>query len=128
MSGENDHLVLITGKSATGKSASLKDLKGAEGVMYLNCENNKKLPFKSKFHEYTITDPNQVAEGILAAENMPNVHTIIIDTLTYMMDMYESVHVLNSTNTMQAWGEYFQFFKKCCSFSFINGVSSQCIS
>ncbi len=27
------------------------------------------------------------------------------------MDMFESVHVLNSTNTMEAWGQYAQFFK-----------------
>ena len=27
------------------------------------------------------------------------------------MDMYESVHVLTSSNTMQAWGNYAQFFK-----------------
>ena len=27
------------------------------------------------------------------------------------MDMFESVHVINSTNTMKAWGEYAQFFK-----------------
>ena len=35
----NDHLVLVSGKSATGKSASLKNLENPEGVMYLNCEN-----------------------------------------------------------------------------------------
>jgi len=35
----NDHLVLISGKSAGGKSASLMNLRNPEGVMYLNCEN-----------------------------------------------------------------------------------------
>lgn len=34
----NDHLVLICGKSATGKSASLMNMDNPEGVMYLNCE------------------------------------------------------------------------------------------
>ena len=34
----NDHLVLLCGKSATGKSASLMQLENPEGVMYLNCE------------------------------------------------------------------------------------------
>ena len=29
-----------------------------------------------------------------------------------MMDMYESQYVLNSANTMQAWGTYAQFFKQ----------------
>lgn len=34
----NDHLVLLGGKSAAGKSASLMNIKNPEGVMYLNCE------------------------------------------------------------------------------------------
>ena len=34
----NDNLVLLCGKSATGKSTSLMELKNPEGVMYLNCE------------------------------------------------------------------------------------------
>lgn len=110
----NDHLVLVAGKSATGKSASLMNLQNPEGVMYLNCENNKKLPFQSKFKEYTVTDPNQVLEAFTRAENM-DVHTIVIDTLTYLMDMYETVYVLNSTNTMKAWGEYAQFWKRLMS-------------
>ena len=102
MSDTNDHLVLIVGKSATGKSASLMGLKNPEGVMYLNCESNKKLPFKSKFKEYSITDPNQVLEAFTVAEKKPEIHTIIIDTLTYLMDMYESIYVLPSSNTIKA--------------------------
>jgi hypothetical protein len=45
----NDNLVLIVGKSSHGKSASLMGLKNPEGVMYLNCEAGKKLPFPAKF-------------------------------------------------------------------------------
>ena len=52
----NNHLVLVTGKSASGKSASLRNLDKPEGVIYLNCENGKKLPFKTTFKELTITD------------------------------------------------------------------------
>lgn len=107
----NDHLVLLCGKSATGKSASLMQLEKPEGVMYLNCEAGKKLPFKSKFKEYIITDPLQVNEAFDAAENMPEIHTIIVDSLTYLLDMYESLYVLNSSNGMQAWGNFSQYFK-----------------
>ena len=98
----NDNLVLVVGKSATGKSVSLKDIPRPEGVMYLNCEAGKKLPFRSKFQQYTVTDPMQVLEAFDAAEQMPEVHTIVIDTLTYLMEMYESNYVLNSSNTMKA--------------------------
>ena len=111
----NNNLVLIAGKSATGKSLSLRNLKDPEGVMYLNCENNKGLPFKSRFKEFTITDPLQIYEAFTKVEEMPDVHTVVIDSLTYMMDMYETMHVLPATNTMKAWGEYAQFFKRLMS-------------
>ena len=107
----NDHLVLLCGKSATGKSASLMGLKNPEGVMYLNCEAGKRLPFKTSFKQYVITDPLQVPEAFDHAENSADIHTIVVDSLTYLLDMYESIYVLNSTNTMKAWGDFAQFFK-----------------
>ena len=110
----NDHLVLISGKSATGKSASLREINNPEGVMYLNCEG-KKLPFKSKFKEYLITDPYQIYEAFTHAETDPSIHTIIVDTLTYMMDMFETIHVIGAANTMAQWGAYAQFWKKLMS-------------
>jgi len=109
---ENDNLVLISGASGTGKSASLMNIKDPEGVMYLNCEANKKLPFRSKFQEFNIIDPNQVYEAFDYAEGQANIHTIVIDTLTYLMDMYETMYVLTAANTMKAWGDYAQYYKK----------------
>lgn len=105
----NDHLLLVCGESSTGKSVSLRNL---SHVLYLNCEAGKRLPFKpDKFKEVTITDPYQVYEAFEWAESQEDIHTIVIDGLNYLMDMYESVHVLTSSNTMQAWGNYAQFFK-----------------
>jgi hypothetical protein len=111
MTTVNDNLVLLCGKSATGKSASLMNMNNPEGVMYLNCEAGKKLPFKSKFKQFVITDPLQINEAFEAAEGMPDVHTIVVDSLTYLLDMYESVYVIPSTNGMQAWGQFAQYFK-----------------
>lgn len=111
----NDNLVLISGKSATGKSASLMGFENPEGVLYLNCENNKKLPFKSKFKEFNVLDPYRVYDAFDQAEGKDEIHTIVIDTLTFLMDMYETKHVLTSANTMKAWGQYAQFMKKLMS-------------
>ena len=107
----NVHLVLLCGKSATGKSASLMNLDKPEGVLYLNCEAGKRLPFKSKFIQKTVTDPLQINEAFEWAEYQPQIHIIVIDSLTYLLDMYESVYVLNAANGMQAWGQFAQFFK-----------------
>lgn len=112
----NDKLVLISGKSTTGKSASLRTIADPKGVAFCNCEAGKKLPFRlpsdNRFKEFTIVDPFQVIEVFQAAEDKPEIHTIIIDTLTYLMDMFETVYVNNSDNTMKAWGDYQQYFKK----------------
>lgn len=108
----NDHLALIVGKSASGKSASLKDLNNPEGVLYLNCEAGKRLPFPAKFIQKVVTDPLQIFEAFLWVETQPQVHTIVIDTLTYLLDMYESLYVLNSQNTIKAWGDFAQYFKE----------------
>ncbi len=105
----NDNLILVSGESATGKSASLMGLRNPERVMYLNCEG-KKLPFNAPFKKMTITDPLQIPAAIAQAEKM-DIDVIVIDSQTFMMDMYESIHVLPSSNTMQAWGGYTQFFR-----------------
>lgn len=106
----NDHLILISGESATGKSVSLMNL---ENALYCNCESGKKLPFKAKnFKEVIITDPLQIYEAFDWAETQEDIEYIVIDGLNYLMDMFESVHVLTSANKMTAWGDYAQFFKK----------------
>lgn len=107
----NDHLVLIGGSSSAGKSASLHTLKNPEGVMYLGTEAGKKLPFRSQFKEYKVTEPYQVFEGFSAAETMPEVHTIVVDSISFLMEQFESQYVLPATNGMKAWSDYQQFFK-----------------
>jgi len=108
----NDNLVLISGKTGTGKSISFRNLNKPEGVMYLNCEAGKKLPFKSKFKQAIIVDPLQVHAAFAQAETMPEIHTIIVDSLTFLMDMYESMYILPLADGRKAWGEFFQYFKK----------------
>lgn len=109
MTQVNDNLVLITGESSTGKTACLRDL---ENALYINCESGKKPSFKPKnFKSLIVTDPYQVYQAFEQAEQLSDFPHIIIDGLNYLMDMYESVHVLPATNTMAAWGNYSQYFK-----------------
>lgn len=42
---------------------------------------------------------------------MSDVHTIVVDSLSYLLEMYVSVYVNNSSNGMKAWGDFAQFFK-----------------
>lgn len=111
----NNSLVLIVGKSSSGKSASLRNLRDPGGVAYLNCESGKELPFPDKFQNMTVTNPDQIPKTFTAAEKRADIHTIIIDTVTFMMDMYETLKVITAADGRKAWGEYAQFFKKLMS-------------
>lgn len=110
----NDQLILIVGFSATGKSAALRNIRDQPSWLYLNTEAGKRLPFRNDFHDggHRITDPYQITEAFGYAADNPGIKGIIVDSLTFMMDMYESQYVINSSNTMQAWGNYQQFFKE----------------
>lgn len=110
---QNNHLMLISGESASGKSASLMNIKNQERWIYLNCEAGKHLPFRNKFVTKVIDDPYQIFQAFEhVAKNPDKYDGIIIDTLTFLMDMFESQYVLGSANTMQGWSDYGQFFKE----------------
>lgn len=108
----NEQLVLISGESGTGKSASLRNIRNQERWMFLNSEAGKRLPFKNKFDAYKIIDPYQVHEGLDFLKVSPDHDGGILDTLTFLMDMMETQYVIRAVNTQNAWGTFAQFFKE----------------
>lgn len=112
MSELNTQLVLISGYSSTGKSASLRNLKNQKNWFYCSCEAGKALPFKNSFRDLRIEDPYQVYEAFdYAIEHPEECEGIIIDSLTFLMDMYESKYVLTASDPRKGWSNYAQFFK-----------------
>ena len=108
----NDQLALICGFSATGKSAALRNIRNQSRWAYLNTEAGKRLPFRNDFQSFRITDPYQVWEAFDHANANPTAFDgIVIDSLTFLMDMFETQYIVESANTMAAWGNYQQFFK-----------------
>jgi len=108
----NDQLVLVVGYSTTGKSASLRNIRNQNKWIYMNCESGKRLPFKNTFNSQVITDPYQVHgffDEMIA--NSDSVEGGVVDSITFLMDMMETQYVLGSSNTMQGWADYQQFFK-----------------
>lgn len=100
---QNDQLVLICGVSASGKSASLRNLRNQDKWLFMNTEAGKRLPFKNKFRSARVSDPYEVLQAFdYAIEHRDEVEGVIIDSLTFLMDQYESKYVLTSSNTMKA--------------------------
>lgn len=107
----NDLLVLIVGESGSGKSASLMGMTDQESVVYLNCENNKRLPFKAGFKQKTVLDPMAVYQFFDLFTQKPELQTIVIDTLTFLMNLYETVYVSNASDGRDAWANYGNYFR-----------------
>lgn len=115
MANGNKFAALISGPSSTGKSASLAEIREQNRWLYGNAEH-KELPFPSKFMELLITEANHIFEMLdhaIANQDEPDgPKGVILDTLTFLMDMKESQDVFGSSNGQQAWAEFAQYFKK----------------
>lgn len=109
---QNDQLVLICGASASGKSASLRNIRNQERWLFMGTEAGKRLPFKNKFRSARVDDPYQVLQAFdYAIEHKDDVDGIIVDSLTFLMDQFESLFVLTAPNKMAAWSDFQQYFK-----------------
>lgn len=108
----NNQLILISGESSTGKTASLRNIKNQENWLYLNCEAGKGFAFSGgKFESHLITDPYEVHEAFEYAIEEASVEGIVIDSLTFLMDMFNSKYIYQSIDSRSGWADYQQYFK-----------------
>ena len=108
---QNKNIVLIMGKPNTGKSTSLMRLINQNKMVYLNTDL-KELPFKSSFlKSVDVADAFDVLSYITEIEQNEKVEGAVLDTLTFLMSMYERQYVNNSPNTQKAWGDYGNFYR-----------------
>lgn len=105
-------LLLITGVTGTGKSTSLENIPNQDKWIYFNCDAGKELPFPHNFMEVVVTDP-KVIPATLADINSQNmdIEGIIIDTLTFMLEMYVSKYVNSAEDGFEGWKNYGEFFR-----------------
>lgn len=108
----NDQMALVSGLSGSGKSASLRTIEDQPKWFYLNTEAGKRLPFKNDFETFRIEEPYQVHEAFEHFTGNDDIEGGIVDSVTFMMDMFESQYIYGSSNTQKAWADYQQFFKQ----------------
>lgn len=102
---------MLAGLPASGKTASLRELEDQKGVLFINCESGKDIPFKNDFIEEVISDPEEVYELIADAEEDDSIHTVVIDSITMLMEMFESTRIIGAKDSRGEWQNYAQFFK-----------------
>lgn len=111
---QNKNIVLVMGKPNTGKTTSLRNLK-QESMVYLNTDL-KEIPFRDRFMaNVEIANATDVLDYIQEIEGNPEVTGAVLDTLTFLMGMYERQYVVPLAGTKQgqsAWGDYGNFYRE----------------
>lgn len=107
----NNHLMIVCGPPATGKSMTFRNLRNPEGVFYINCESGKKLPFRYKFTEHVLEDPYDVPAIFDQLAEEGGYHTVIIDGFNFMMNLFESRYITNSADSRKGWSLYADFIR-----------------
>lgn len=111
---QNKNIVLIMGKPNSGKSTSLRNLP-QEKMAYLNTDL-KEIPFKARFAvSADVADAKDIIGFIHEIESQPSVSGAVLDTLTFLMSMYERQYVAPHAGTKKgqtAWGDYGNFYKE----------------
>lgn len=114
MTNDNKRVVLIAAPPSMGKTHSLYKMAGDPGVAYLNTDM-KDLPFRVPKDGMKILQINEskVAPDAIddLEQNYSEVHTVILDTITFLMNQYETQHVIGDDRAYgAAWQEYAAFY------------------
>lgn len=111
---QNKNLVMVMGKPNTGKSASLRNMH-QESMVYLNADL-KETPFRDKFMmSVEIADAKDAIEFIRQIEGEESASGAVLDTITFLMQMYERQYVAPFAGTktgQSAWGDYGNYYRE----------------
>ena len=100
------------GKPNTGKSTSLRTLKNQNSMVYLNTDL-KDLPFVDDFMmNVEVSDAMDVISYISEIESNAKVTGAVLDTITFLMAMYERQYVVPAVDGQKAWGGYGNFYRQ----------------
>ena len=110
----NKKMILVIGSTGTGKTTSLRNLDKSKSV-YIDFDRKAIKAFRDmdKFREWVKIDyVDHLLPGLRALESDPDCDTIIIDTLSFALDMFVAQKVDTAADTRAAWGDYKRFYKE----------------
>lgn len=111
--GENNHIILVNGKYSSGKTSSLRNMPMDKTVV-INCDG-KPLSFKgTPYKNIKLPNVDVLLPGLDTLEQDEQCEYIVLDTLSFLMEMYETekIYTLPKNQQMGAWTPYGQFFRE----------------
>ena len=111
---ENKKMILIVGGTGTGKTTSLRNLDKSK-TAYIDFDRKAIKAFRDMdtFREWVKIDyTDHLLPGLAGLEADPECDTIIIDTLSFALDMFVAQHVDTAADSRAAWGDYKRWYKE----------------
>jgi len=111
---DNKKMILIVGKTGTGKTTATKYLDLPKTV-YIDFDRKAIKSFKEmdKFREWVKIDfVDHLNPGLIALEGDDDTDTIVIDTLSFALDLYVAQKIDTAADTRTAWGEYKKWYRE----------------
>lgn len=117
----NKLTVLIEGMSGSGKSSAFQDIEDQPHTLFLNCEG-KELPYPHDFCEFKISEPfqvhtalNRIHEGATfkhKSGELIHPKLVVMDSFTFLMDMFEALYIRTAADSRSAWGDYGSYIRE----------------
>ena len=111
---ENKKMVLVVGKTGTGKTTGLRNLDKSRTV-YIDFDRKAIKAFRDMdtFREWIKIDfIDHLMPGLGGLEADPECDTIVIDTLSFALDMFVAQKIDTAADSRAAWGDYKRWYKE----------------
>ena len=111
---ENKKMIMVIGGTGTGKTTSLRNLDKKKAV-YIDFDRKAIKAFRDMdtFREWIKIDfVDHLIPGLIGLEADPECDTIIIDTLSFALDMFVAQKIDTAADTRAAWGDYKKWYKE----------------